>query len=93
MKQAVTIGLILLLGILFGVSVSPLSAQTQSASSVQPSCYVGEGSGAACSGKWIVFAGNSSNLDEGAWVVRVNGETGEVWYKNGRRFQPLEIAE
>ena len=93
MKQAITIGLVLLLGILFGVSISPLSAQTQSASAEQPTCYVGEGSGAACSGKWIVFAGNAGNLDEGAWIVRVNGETGEVWYKNGRRFQAVEVAE
>jgi len=93
MKQFVMFGFILLLGIIFGVSISPLLAQTQSVDTEQMSCYVGEGSNAACSGKWIIFAGNSGNLDEGAWVVRVNSDTGEIWYKNGKRLQQLEDAK
>ena len=90
MKQLVMIGLVLSLGLIFGISISPLLAQTQTADSKHISCYVGEGSNAACSGKWIFFAGNSGNLDESAWVVRIDSETGEVWYKNGKRFQHLE---
>lgn len=94
MKQLVIISLVLFLGIIAGISISPLLAQTQTqtVSSEQISCYVGEGSNAACGGKWIFFAGNTGNLDEGAWVVRVNSETGEIWYKNGKRLQQLEDA-
>ena len=80
------IGLVLFLGTLIGISISPLLAQTQAGDSGQTRCYVGEGSNAACSGKWIFFAGNSGSLDESAWVVRVNGETGEISYKNGKRL-------
>lgn len=93
MKQIVMIGLVLLLGIISGTSISPLLAQSQTVVSEQVNCYVGEGSNAACNGKWIIFAGNASNLDEGAWVVRVNSETGEIWYKNGKRLQLLEYAK
>ena len=95
MKQIVLIGLVLLLGIISGTFISPLLAQsqTQTAVSEQMNCFVGEGSNAACSGKWVIFAGNSSNLDEGAWVVRVNSETGEIWYKNGKRLQLLEYKK
>ena len=93
MKQIVMIGLVLLLGIISGTFISPLLAQSQTVVSEQVNCYVGEGSNAACNGKWIIFAGNASNLDEGAWVVRVNSETGEIWYKNGKRLQLLEYAK
>lgn len=89
MKQQFLIGLVLILGIISGALVSPLLAQSQTADSKQNTCYVGEGSNAACGGKWIYFAGNTSNLDESAWVVRVNSETGEVWYKNGKKLLRL----
>ena len=93
MNKIIMIGLVLLLGIISGTSISPLLAQSQTGGSEQVNCYVGEGSNAACSGKWIIFAGNASNLDEGAWVVRVNSETGEIWYKNGKRLQLLEYPK
>lgn len=89
MKQTIVIGAILVLGVIIGSSISPLLAQSQNAGAQAANCYVGEGSNAACSGKWIFFAGNNATLDESAWVVRVNSETGEVWYKNGKKFQPL----
>ncbi len=93
MKQPVLIGLVLALGIISGTSISPLLAQsqtqTQRADSQQMTCYVGEGSNAACNGKWIYFAGNTGNLDESAWFVRVNSDTGEIWYKNGKKLQLL----
>jgi len=93
MKQIILISLVLLLGIISGTSISPLLAQSQTVVSEQMNCYVGEGSNAACSGKWIIFAGNTASLDESAWVVRVNSETGEIWYKNGKRLQLLEYAK
>ena len=62
MNKIIMIGLVLLLGIISGTSISPLLAQSQTGGSEQVNCYVGEGSNAACSGKWIIFAGNASNL-------------------------------
>lgn len=93
MKQAVLIGVVLLIGLVFGLSISSLDAQAQSDEPRQGDCYVGEGSNAACVGKWVVFAGNSGNLDESAWVLRIDSETGEIWFKNGRRLQQLEEAQ
>lgn len=93
MKQLVLIGLVLLIGIISGISISPLRAQSQTVDSQQVTCFVGEGSNAACSGKWIYFAGNTATLDESAWVVRVNSDTGEVWYKDGKKFQLLRDVE
>ncbi|MDH3692471.1 MAG: hypothetical protein OEU36_23820 [Gammaproteobacteria bacterium] len=93
MKQLVLISLVLLLGIISGTSISPLLAQSQAVDSQKMTCFVGEGSNAACSGKWIFFAGNTANLDESAWVVRVNSETGEIWYKNGRKLLLLGEVE
>jgi hypothetical protein len=93
MKQSILIGLVLILGIIFGTSISPLLAQSQTANSQQMTCFVGESSNAACSGKWIFFAGNTGNLDESAWVLRVNSETGEIWYKNGKKLQLLDEEE
>lgn len=87
------VGLVLLLGIIFGASVPPLFAQAQSPEADVPRCSVGEGSGAACSGKWIYFAGNTGNLDESAWLIRINSETEEIWFKNGRRMQRLEESD
>lgn len=90
MKQKSLIGLVLALGIIAGAFISPLNAQQQSAATNEPTCSVGEGSNAACSGKWILFAGNTSGVDSGSWVVRMNGETGEIWYKNGKKLVLLE---
>lgn len=93
MKQLVLIGLVLLLGTISGALISPLLAQSQDAASPRPACFVGENSNAACGGKWIFFAGNTSNLDESAWVVRIDSETGEIWYKNGKRLQLLQDSK
>ena len=90
MKKLGLIGLVLALGILLGTSISPLRAQSQDAEAPQASCYVGESSSAACAGKWIFFSGNTHSLDESVWVVRINSETGEVWYKDGKRFQQVQ---
>jgi len=90
MKQLVLIGLVLVLGLISGTLISPLLAQSRTVDSEQANCYVGEGSNAACGGKWIYFAGNTSNLDESVWVLRVNSETGEIWYKNGKRLLQLD---
>jgi hypothetical protein len=48
----------------FGTLNLPLLAKSQAAISQHMTCFVGEGSSAACSSKWIIFAGNSANLDE-----------------------------
>ena len=93
MKQISLIALVLALGITAGASISPLLAQQQIAASRQTNCFVGENSNAACSGNWIYFAGNTSIVDEGAWVVGINGETGEIWYKDGRRLRMLEEGD
>ncbi len=93
MKQIVLIGLVLVFGIISGTSIPPLLAQAQAVDSEQVTCFVGEGSNAACSGKWIFFAGNTGNLDESAWVVRVNSETGEIWYKDAKKLQLLQEEE
>ena len=88
-----TVSVVLVLAITLGVAVSPLFAQIQPTEASEPRCFVGEGSGAACSGKWIYFAGNTGNLDESAWLVRIDSETGEIWFKNGRRMQRLEESD
>lgn len=90
MKQTIVVALVLALGITGGAFISPLLAQQQSTSS---SCFVGENSNAACAGNWIYFAGNTSAVDSGAWVVGVNSETGEVWHKDGKRFVVLESRD
>ena len=91
MKQLVLVAFALVLGVISGALISPLLAQ--SSSSTPMACFVGEASNAACGGKWIYFAGNTSNLDESAWVVRVNSETGAIWYKDGKKMQLLRNAE
>lgn len=93
MKQQILIGLVLVLGIISATSISPLFAQSQTPDSQQMTCFIGEGSNAACSGKWIYFAGNTGNLDESTWVVRVNSETGQIWYKNGKKLVLLREPE
>ena len=90
MKKIVMIGIALVLGVVSGMYISPLLAQSQAADAGQMNCVVGEASNAACSGQWIYFAGNTGTLDESAWVIRVNSETGEIWYKNGKRLQLLK---
>jgi len=89
MQQKILTIVLLSLAALGGALISPLNAQQQ-AVPPQQTCSVAEGSNAACSGKWVYFAGNTSGVDSGAWVVRMNGETGEVWYKNGKRLVLLE---
>lgn len=89
MKQKSLMILLVAFGALVGALITPLNAQQQTAANTQ-TCSVAEGSNAACSGKWIYFAGNTSGVDSGAWVVRMNGETGAVWYKNGKRLVLLE---
>ena len=93
MKQKILIGPVLAFGLVVGAMVAPLLAQQDTTVSQRATCHVGENSGAACSGKWIVFAGNTSGVDSGAWVVRMNGETGELWYKNGKKLVLLEEPE
>jgi len=90
MKKYGLIGLVLVLGVILGTSISPLRAQTSAAEAEASDCYVGESSSAACAGKWIFFAGNTHSLDESVWVLRINSETGEVWYKDGKRFQQIQ---
>lgn len=87
MKQLGLTGLVLVLGAILGTSIPPLMAQSQTPDPQQQTCIVGEASGAACSGKWIFFAGNSGTLDESVWVVRIDSETGEIWYRNGKKLQ------
>ncbi len=89
MQQKILTIVLLSLAALGGALISPLNAQQQAVPQ-QQTCSVAEGSNAACSGKWVYFAGNTSGVDSGAWVVRMNGETGEVWYKNGKRLVLLE---
>lgn len=93
MRQKIQIGFVLAFGTIAGALISPLSAQQNTATARESSCSVGQGSNAACSGKWIYFAGNTSGVDSGAWVIRMNGETGEVWYKNGKKLVLLEEPE
>ncbi len=90
MKQLGLIGLVLVLGVISGAFISPLLAQSQKVDSQQNACIVGEASNAVCSGKWIFFAGNGHSLDESVWVVRVNSDTGERWYKNGKKLQLVD---
>ncbi len=90
MKQPVMIGLVLVIGLVVGTFISPLLAQSQTIDAQRTTCFIGESSSAACSGKWIIFAGNSDDIDSGAWIVRVNSETGEIWYKDGKRLKLLE---
>ena len=90
MKTKGLVALVLTFGFGLGALISPLIAQQQSASQSQPTCMVGEYSNAACSGDWIYFAGNTSAVDNGAWLIGVNGNTGEVWVKDGRRLNPVE---
>ena len=93
MKRKTLIGFLLAFGITAGAIFSPLFAQQDTTVSQRATCHVGENSGAACSGKGIVFAGNTSGVDSGAWVVRMNSETGEIWYKNGKKLVLLEEPE
>jgi hypothetical protein len=86
MKTIGLICLVLAFGIMCGISIRPLLAQSQTGSP-ERTCVVGEGSGAACSGKWIFFAGSAHTLDD-VWVVRVDGDTGQVWFKDGNKLTP-----
>jgi len=90
MKKIGLIGLVMALGILLGISISPLRAQSPEAEAQEGHCSVGESSAAACAGKWVFFAGNTHSLDESLWILRIDSETGEVWYKDGKKFQQVQ---
>lgn len=90
MKKIGMIGLLLALGILLGTTISPLRAQSTESAASAGGCDVGESSNAACAGKWVFFAGNTHSLDESVWVLRIDTETGEAWYKDGKRFQQIQ---
>jgi len=89
MKYITVIGPVLALGFAAGAFISPLRAQQQTPIPSQPTCFVGEGSNAACSGNSIYFAGNTSGIDDGVWVVRIDGETGKISYRNGKKLVTL----
>lgn len=89
MKNLISACLTLAFGITVGAVVSPLFAQQQ----IERPCSVGEGSNAACSGNWIYFAGNTSAIDNGAWVVRINSETGQVWVRDGNDMELVREPE
>lgn len=89
MKSISVIGLVLAFGFVAGALISPLGAQQQPPMSGQPTCYVGEGSNAACSGSSVYFAGNTSGIDDGVWIVRIDGETGKISYRNGKKLVTL----
>ena len=89
MKDKSLIGLVLALGITVGAFVSPLIAEQQTAAPLQTTCVVGENSNAACSGNSIYFAGNTSGLDNGVWLIRINGDTGKISYRDGKKLITL----
>ncbi len=89
MRRAIFAGLVLATGVLLGAMIRPLTAQQGSAAA----CVVGEASNAACAGNWIVFAGNTSAVDNGAWVVRVDTTTGAIWLRDGNDMELLREPE
>ena len=93
MTQKITISLLIALGIGIGATISPIFAQQQTADSKMNTCFVGEGSNAACAGNMIYFAGNNTNVDAGAWLFQINSETGEIWYKNGKKLTRVAVQE
>ena len=86
MNKTILAGLLMAVSVSVGTFLSPLFAQQETANPIPITCYVGDSSNAACSGKWILFAGNTSGVDSGAWALRMNSETGEIWYKNGKKL-------
>ena len=94
MNKTIVLGVLLALGVAGGALISPLLADQHSAAGgANQRCYIGENSNAACAGKFIYFVGNTSNLDSGVWVVRINGESGEIWYRDGRKLVLLREPE
>ncbi len=92
MKSKSVIALALASGTAAGALISPLFAQQEAVSS-QPTCFVGEASSAACSGNAIYFAGNTSGLDDGVWIVRIDTQTGKIAYRNGKKLVTLNETE
>jgi len=90
MKNTILISAFAVLALLGAISAAPQIAHSQSAEAQQGTCMVGENSSGVCAGKWVFFVGNNTALDDAAWVVRINGETGEVFYKNGKKFVRLQ---
>ena len=93
MKKSIMISAFAVVALLGAVSVAPQIAQSQPAEPQQGTCMVGDNSSGVCAGKWVFFVGNNTALDDAAWVVRINGETGEVFYKNGKKFVRLQEPE
>jgi len=93
MKSITLIGLVLAFGLTAGALISPLLAQQQAPMPTQPTCFVGEGSNAACSGNSIYFAGNTSGIDDGVWIVRIDGDTGKISYRNGKKLVTLSEGQ
>jgi hypothetical protein len=89
MKNTIGATLILALGIVLGAMITPIFAQQDQ----QRTCFVGEGSNAACSGDWIFFAGNTTAIDNGAWIVRIDARTGAVWLRDGNDMERLREPE
>ena len=85
MKHASLLGLVLALGLTAGALISPLIAQQQPATT----CAVGENSNAVCAGNSVYFAGNTSGLDDGVWLIRINGDSGEISYRSGKKLVTL----
>ena len=76
-------------GALAGAALSPLLAQQENSAPEAPTCYVGNSSLATCTGGWTYYVGNSGGLDANVWIVRINGDTGETSYKDGKKFVTL----
>jgi hypothetical protein len=86
MKQITLVGLPLAFGLIAGALISPLVAQQRGPSSTSS---VGDNSSAVRSGNSIYFAGNTSGVDAGGWVFRINSETGQISYRDGKKLVAL----
>jgi hypothetical protein len=85
MTKTIGTALLISLGILLGITIRPLFAQQEATTN----CDVGQGSSAACIGDWVIFSGNTSGIDNGAWVVRIDGRTGAVWMRDGNEMEQI----
>ncbi len=80
------VGSPLAFGLIAGALASPLVAQQIGLFSA---CCVGENSGVGCSGDSICSAGNTSGLNTCVWVVRLDGETSQFAYQDGKKLATL----
>ncbi len=90
-RKTVLFGSLVGFGMAAGALISPLLAEGEGNGAER--CFIGENSNAACAGEFIYFVGNTSNLDSGAWVVRISGESGRIWYRDGRKMVLLREPE